>query len=333
MYKKSHLLAFFIPIQLHKRLESVKIRLRGEMMDKQTLISEIKRLKKEKNAVLLAHYYQEGDIQDIADYTGDSLYLSQVASRTDADIIVFAGVHFMAETAKILSPEKKVLLPVAEAGCPMAEMVTEARLKTYKRNNPDRIIVAYVNSTAKVKALSDICVTSSNAEKIIKHYKGQKLMYVPDKNLGTYLREKYDLDMEVWPGFCCIHNDLTINQVTTMRKKYPNAEFIVHPEAKLEVVKLADYIGSTKGLLEYTIQSDHTEFIVGTEDGIIHTMQKASPHKTFHILTPNLRCFDMKMTHLEDIYYALLNEQFEIDVPEDIRKQAFIAVDKMLKLS
>ena len=302
-------------------------------MDKITMIKEIKRLKKEKNAVLLAHYYQEGDIQDVADFTGDSLYLSQVASETKADIIVFAGVHFMAETAKILSPDKKVLLPVAEAGCPMAEMVTEVRLKAYKEKNPDRVIVCYVNSTAKVKALSDICVTSSNAEKIIKHYKGQKLMYVPDKNLGTYLKDKFDLDMEVWPGFCCIHNDLTPKQVDEARLKYPNAEFIVHPEAKLEVVKMADFVGSTKGLLNYTINSDKQEFIVGTEEGIIHTMYKNSPNKKFHILTTNLRCYDMKLTRLEDVYLALKDEQFEIEVPKETREKAFEAVNKMLQLS
>ncbi len=302
-------------------------------MDTKTLYKEINKLKKEKNAVILAHYYQEGVIQDIADYTGDSLYLSQVASETDADIIVFAGVKFMAETAKILSPDKKVLLPVAEAGCPMADMVTEVKLKAYKEKHPERKVVCYVNSTANVKALSDICVTSSNAEKIIKHFKDEKLLYVPDKNLGIYMREKYNLDMEVWPGFCCIHNDLTVDQVNDMKTKYPNAEFIVHPEAKLDVVKMADHIGSTKGLLNYVIASDHDEFIIGTEDGIIHTMEKHCPDKKFHILTPNLRCFDMKLTTLEDVYLALKEEQFEIDVEEEIRKKAFNALDKMLKLS
>jgi quinolinate synthase len=302
-------------------------------MDRLTMMNEIKRLKKEKNAVLLAHFYQEGDIQDVADFCGDSLYLSQVAAETDADIIVFAGVHFMAETAKILSPDKKVLLPVAEAGCPMADMVTDIRLENYKKKNPDRIIVTYVNSTAKVKALSDICVTSSNAEKIIEHYKGEKLMYVPDKNLGSYLREKYDLDMEVWPGFCCVHNDITLDHVATARKKYPNAKLIVHPEAKLEILHEADYIGSTKGLLNYTIESEHDEFIIGTEEGIVHTMQLHSPTKKFHLLTPDLKCYDMKLTRLEDVYLALKEEQFEVDVPKEIREKAFVALDKMLKLS
>jgi len=302
-------------------------------VNKELMIKEIKRLKKEKNAVILAHFYQDGEIQDIADFTGDSLYLSQVASETDADVIVFAGVHFMAETAKILSPEKTVLLPVKEAGCPMADMVTSVRLMNYKKNNPERVIVCYVNSTAQVKALSDICVTSSNAEKIIKHYKDQKMLYVPDKNLGTYLREKYDLDMEVWPGFCCIHNDLTLEQVSTMKKKHPNAQFIVHPEAKLEIVKVADFVGSTKGLLNYAIESDHDEFIIGTELGIIHTMEKACPNKKFHILTENLACYDMKLTRLEDVYLALKENQFVIEVEEEIRLKAFEALNKMMKLS
>ena len=303
------------------------------MMDEKFMIEEIKRLKEEKNAVILAHYYQEGRIQDIADYTGDSLYLSQIAAETDSDIIVFAGVHFMAETAKILSPNKKVLLPVKEAGCPMAEMVTEVRLKKYKENNPDRTIVAYVNSTAGVKALSDVCVTSSNAEKIIKHFVNDKLLYVPDKNLGIYLREKYNLDMEVWPGFCCIHNDVTLLQVASMRELHPEAEMIVHPEAKLEIVEKADFVGSTKGLLNYVKQSDKKEFIVGTEEGILYTMKKACPDKEFWLLSPDLKCYDMKLTRLEDIYYCLRDEQYEIEVKEDVRINAFKALDKMLKLS
>jgi quinolinate synthase len=302
-------------------------------MNKDELFREIKRLKKEKNAVILAHYYQDGPIQDVADYTGDSLYLSQVASKTDADIIVFAGVHFMAETAKILSPDKKVLLPAKEAGCPMADMVTSIRLESYKKKNPDRVIVCYVNSTAKVKALSDICVTSSNAEKIIEHYRDQKLMYVPDKNLGAYLREKYDLDMEVWPGFCCVHNDLTLEHVKTAREEHPNAQLIVHPEAKLEILHEADYIGSTKGLLNYTIESDATEFIVGTEEGILHQMKLQNPGKKFYPLSNSLQCYDMKLTRLEDVYYALRDEQFEIDVEKEVREKAFAALDKMLQLS
>ena len=302
-------------------------------MTKEEMFKEINRLKKEKNAVILAHYYQEGSIQDVADYTGDSLYLSQVAASTDADIIVFAGVHFMAETAKILSPEKKVLLPVAEAGCPMADMVTEVKLQQYKEKHPERMVVAYVNSTAKVKALSDICVTSSNAEQILSNFKDRQLLYVPDKNLGIYMKEKFGLDMDVWPGFCCVHNDLTTKLVDAKKAKHPNALFIVHPEAKLEVIKKADFVGSTKGLLNFAIESDHDEFIVGTEEGIIHTMRKACPDKKFHILTEDLKCYDMKLTRLEDVYLAIKEEQFEIEVEEEVRLKAFEALDKMLQLS
>ncbi|QVK19425.1 quinolinate synthase NadA [Mycoplasmatota bacterium] len=294
-------------------------------------VSEINRLKKEKNAVILAHYYQRSEVQDIADYLGDSLALSRIAAETDADIIVFCGVHFMAETAKILSPDKMVLLPVKEAGCPMAEMVTDLRLKKYKEENPDVKVVCYVNSTAKVKALSDVCVTSSNSEKVISHYKGEKLLYVPDKNLGTYLKEKFELDMDVWKGFCCIHNDVTNEEVLKAKKMHPNAQFIVHPECQLDIVKMADYVGSTKGLLEYVKNSDCQEFIVGTEKGIIHQMELSCPGKKFYLLTENLACYDMKLTTLRDVYYALLNEETKIEVEESIRHKALKSLEKMFE--
>lgn len=292
-------------------------------------IQEIKRLKKEKNAVILAHYYQRPEVQDIADYLGDSLALSRIAAKTDKDMIVFCGVHFMAETAKILAPTKKVLLPVKEAGCPMAEMVTDTKLNLYKEEHPDVKIICYVNSTARVKALSDVCVTSSNAEKVITHYKDQKLMYVPDKNLGTYLKDKYDLDMDVWKGFCCIHNDVKKEQVLDAKNKYPNAEFIVHPECQLDIVKMADFVGSTKGLLEYVQKSNCNEFIIGTEKGIIHQMELACPNKKFHLLTENLACYDMKLTNLEDVYNTLLNEESEISVEEHIQINALKSLENM----
>jgi len=300
-------------------------------MNKVDYVREINRLKTEKNAVILAHYYQRPEVQDIADYMGDSLALSRIAATTDAKIIVFCGVHFMAETAKILSPDKMVLLPVKEAGCPMAEMVTDVRLKKYKAENPDVKIVCYVNSTAKVKALSDVCVTSSNAEKVITHYKDQKLMYVPDKNLGTYLKDKYDLNMDVWKGFCCIHNDVTKEEVLEAKKIHPNAQFIVHPECQLDIVKMADYVGSTRGLLEYVKNNDCSEFIIGTEKGIIHQMQLSCPDKKFYLLTENLACYDMKLTTIEDVYYALLNEETQIEVEETIRVQALKSLDKMFE--
>lgn len=302
-------------------------------MNKQKLINRIIELKKEKNAIILAHYYQNDEVQDIADFIGDSLLLSKVAKDTDAQTIVFCGVHFMAETAKILSPNKTVLLPVISAGCPMADMANSKDLAEYKKANPDRVIVCYVNSTAKVKALSDICVTSSNAEKIIKQYKDKKIMYVPDKNLGLYLKDKYNLDLEVWPGYCDIHNNVNIKQVNEAKEKYPNAELIVHPEVPLNIVKIADYAGSTKGLCDYVQNSNHNEFIIGTECGVIHQMKILCPNKKFHILTPNLNCKDMKLTTLNDVYNSLLNNEFEIKMDEKIRIKAYNAIDKMLKMS
>ncbi len=297
------------------------------------LKDDILRLKKEKNAVILAHYYQDSAIQDIADYVGDSLELSKIAAKTDASIIVFCGVNFMAETAKILSPNKKVLLPVKEAKCPMAMMVTAKKLAEYKQNHPDRKVICYVNSYADVKALSDICVTSSNAERIISAYKNEKILYIPDKNLGLYLKDKYQLDIEVWPGFCCIHNNLKPKDVIEMKKKYPNALVLIHPEAPLEVLKLADYIGSTKGIVEYASSSSHDEFIIGTEKGILHPLRTRNPQKTFHLLSQGLSCFDMKLTRLEDVYQSLKDESYEIIVPEDVRIMAYESLKKMLEMS
>jgi quinolinate synthase len=297
------------------------------------LKDDILKLKKEKNAVILAHYYQDSDIQDIADYVGDSLELSKIAAKTDAEIIVFCGVNFMAETAKILSPTKKVILPVKEAKCPMAMMVTAEKLKEYKKNNPDRKIICYVNSYADVKALSDVCVTSSNAEKIIMAYKDQKILYIPDKNLGLYLKDKYHLDIEVWPGFCCIHNNLKPKDVIKMKEAHPNALVLIHPEAPLEVLRLADYIGSTKGIVEDASNSTHHEFIIGTEGGILHPLKKRNPDKTFHLLSQGLSCFDMKLTRLEDVYTALKDETYEIIVPEDIRIKAYESLKRMLEMS
>jgi len=297
------------------------------------LKDEILSLKKSKNAVILAHYYQDSEIQDIADYVGDSLELSKIAAKTDAKIIVFCGVNFMAETAKILAPDKKVLLPVKEAKCPMAMMVTKTKLEAYKAKNPDRVVICYVNSYADVKALSDVCVTSSNAEKIILAYKDRKMLYIPDKNLGLYLRHKYQLDIEVWPGFCCIHNNLKVKDVTEMKKTHPNALVLIHPEAPLDVLMTADYVGSTKGIVEFATKSDHQEFIIGTEEGILHPLKKLNPEKTFHLLSKGLSCFDMKLTRIEDVYEALKNETYEITIPEDIRIKAFESLKKMLEMS
>jgi quinolinate synthase len=294
---------------------------------------EIRRLKAEKNAVILAHYYQNPEVQDVADFIGDSLELSKIAARTEASTIVFCGVNFMAETAKILSPSKKVLLPVKEAKCPMAMMVDAPALRKYKEEHPERVIICYVNSYADVKALSDVCVTSANAEKIILNFKDKKMLYVPDKNLGLYLRDKYRLDIEVWPGFCCIHNRLKIAQVVELRAKYPGALVLIHPEAPLKVLKQADFIGSTKQIIDYATASPAREFIIGTEDGILHPLQRQNPNKKFHILTPDLRCFDMKLTTIDDVYLSLKNDTYEITVPDAILADARRALDNMMEMS
>lgn len=294
---------------------------------------EIRRLKVEKNAVILAHYYQDAAIQDIADFVGDSLDLSRKAAETDADIIVFCGVNFMAETAKILAPNKKVLLPVKEAKCPMAMMVNESNLKAYKDANPDRIVICYVNSYAAVKALSDVCVTSSNAEKIVLRYKDKKMLYIPDKNLGNYLKDKYALDIDLWPGFCCIHNRLRVDDVQMAKQADPEALVLIHPEAPLPVLKLADFVGSTRQIIEFAVQSDAKRFIIGTEMGILHALEKAAPGKQFSLLTNELACFDMRLTRIEDVLHALQTETFEITVPEPIREKAKLALDRMMEWS
>ncbi|MCR5113356.1 MAG: quinolinate synthase NadA [Acholeplasmatales bacterium] len=304
-------------------------------LTKEEMYEDIRRWKKEKNAVILAHYYQIGDIQDIADYVGDSLALAQTAAKTDADIIVFCGVHFMAETAKLLSPNKKVLLPVMEAGCVMANMMDEAKIKKYREDHPDTVILMYVNSTAACKQYADVCVTSSNAMKIIDHYskQGKPMLYGPDKNLGAYAMTKSNVKLDLWPGFCGIHNGLKPEVVDEMKAKYPNAEFIAHPECNLNVLAKADYIGSTKQLIEYVTKSDKKEFIIGTEGGVIHAMEKKNPDKKFYLLSDRLNCFEMKLTRLYDLWRVLRDEDNVIEIPEDLAKRAVKCVDKMLELS
>ncbi|MDD3113340.1 MAG: quinolinate synthase NadA [Candidatus Izemoplasmatales bacterium] len=297
------------------------------------LIEKIKQLKQEKQAVILAHYYQRPEVQDVADYIGDSLDLSRIAAKTNAKIIVFCGVNFMAETAKILSPDKKVLLPVADAGCPMAMMINEKKLREYKQQHPDRVVICYVNSYASVKALSDVCVTSSNAEKIIRRFQHQKICYVPDKNLGLYLKEKYQLDLETWPGYCCIHNNLKPEQVQEMRHLHPNAKVLIHPEAPLEVLRLADYVGSTSGIIRTATESADQEFIIGTEEGILYPLRQKNPEKKFYLLNKGLLCRNMKKTTLPDVLRSLETETHEIIVEESVRIQARRSLDLMLEWS
>ena len=303
------------------------------------LFSEIERLKKEKNAILLAHYYQEPDIQDVADYIGDSLGLAQQAEKTSADIIVFAGVHFMAETAKILNPAKKVLLPDLNAGCSLADSAPADLFKKFKDQHPGHIVISYINCSAEIKALSDIIVTSSNAEKIVQSVPPeQKIIFAPDKNLGAYLVKKTGRDMVLWNGACMVHEIFSLEKITKLKTRHPNAKFIAHPECEEAVLRLADYIGSTTGLLKYTQQSEAKEFIVATETGILHQMQKTSPDKTFIPAPPNNSCAcndcpHMKLNTLEKLYLCMEYEMPEIIMEEGLRQAAKKPIDRMLEIS
>jgi len=303
------------------------------------LFDEIEKLKKEKNAVILAHYYQEPDIQDIADYIGDSLGLSQQAAKTDADIIVFAGVHFMAETAKILSPNKKVLLPDLKAGCSLADSCPPHLFRKFKENYPDHLVITYVNCTAELKALSDIVCTSSNAVAIVESLpKDQKIIFGPDKNLGAYVQKKTGRDLVLWNGACMVHEIFSREKITKLKERYPNAKLLAHPECEDVILKMADYIGSTTGLLKYATKSPETEFIVATESGIIHQMQKDNPDKVFIPAPPNNNCAcndcpHMKRNTLEKLYLCIKNEMPEITVPQHIIERAVKPIERMLEIS
>jgi quinolinate synthase len=303
------------------------------------LFAEIKRLKKEKNAVILAHFYQEPDIQDIADYIGDSLGLSQEAAKTDADIIVFAGVHFMAETAKILSPNKKVLLPDLKAGCSLSDSCPPRLFAKFKEKYPDHMVITYVNCTAELKAMSDIVCTSSNAVQIVESLpKDQKIIFGPDRNLGAYVAKKTGRDLVLWNGACMVHEIFSQQRIVKLKNRHPEAKFIAHPECEDVILQMADYIGSTTGLLKYTINNPASEFIVATESGIIHQMEKASPNKTFIPAPPNNSCAcndcpHMKRNTLEKLYLCIKNEFPEVNVPIDIILQAQKPIEKMLEIS
>ncbi|MCM5529893.1 quinolinate synthase NadA [Parasegetibacter sp. NRK P23] len=303
------------------------------------LFAEIEKLKKEKNAILLAHYYQEPDIQDVADYIGDSLGLAQQAEKTNADIIVFAGVHFMAETAKILNPSKKVLLPDLNAGCSLADSAPPELFKAFKQKYPDHLVISYINCSAGIKALSDIICTSSNAEKIVESLpKDQKIIFAPDKNLGAYLVKKTGRDMVLWNGACMVHEIFSLEKITKLKQRHPNAKIIAHPECEEPILRIADHIGSTTGLLKYTQTDSATEYIVATETGILHQMQKESPHKTFIPAPPNNSCAcndcpHMKLNTLEKLYLCMKYETPEITMDEQLRLAAKKPIDRMLEIS
>ncbi|PPL01754.1 quinolinate synthase NadA [Parapedobacter indicus] len=303
------------------------------------LVDEINKLKKEKNAVLLAHYYQEPEIQDIADYIGDSLGLSQQAAKTEADVIVFAGVHFMAETAKILSPQKKVLLPDLKAGCSLSDSCPPHLFAKFKAQYPDHIAITYVNCTAELKGLSDIVCTSSNAVQIVNSLpKEQKIIFGPDKNLGDYVKKKTGRDLVLWNGACMVHEIFSQERIAQLRREYPGARFIAHPECEKEILDTADYIGSTSGLLKYTKESNANVFIVATESGIIHQMQKANPQKVFIPAPPNNACACndcpyMKLNTLEKLYNCMKFELPEVDLSADVIERARRPIERMLEIS
>jgi quinolinate synthase len=303
------------------------------------LFHEIELLKKEKNAIVLAHYYQEPDIQDVADYIGDSLGLAQKAEKTEADMIVFAGVHFMAETAKILNPSKKVVIPDLKAGCSLSDSCPPPLFKKFKEQHPGHLVISYINCSAGIKALSDIICTSSNAQKIAESLPAeQKIIFAPDKNLGAYINKQTGRNMVLWNGACMVHEIFSLEKITKLKIRHPQAKLIAHPECEEPVLRLADFIGSTTQLLKYSQQDSANEFIVATETGILHQMQKSSPHKTFIPAPPTNSCAcndcpHMKRNTLEKIYLCMKYEVPEILMEEELRLAAKKPIDRMLELS
>jgi len=302
------------------------------------LEAEINRLRKERNAVILAHYYQEGEIQDLADFLGDSLQLSQAARDTDADVIVFCGVHFMAETAKILNPEKIVVLPDLNAGCSLSDSCPAEALARFKELHPDHAVVSYINCSAGVKALSDMICTSSNAERVIASFPPDKpILFAPDRNLGGWLEKKSGRDMLLWQGTCVVHETFSERKLLTLRQQHPGAKVIAHPECEDAILRHADHIGSTSSLLRFSAENEATTFIVATEAGILHQMQKESPEKEFIPLPPEAGCACnncpyMKLNTLEKLYLCLRDLKPQIELDEDLRLRALAPIEAMLEL-
>lgn len=310
------------------------------------LEEEICKLKKERNAVILAHYYQDSEIQDVADFIGDSLQLSQEAAKTNADVICFAGVHFMAETAKILNPTKTVVLPDLEAGCSLADGCPADKFAAWKDRHPGSIVISYINCSAEVKALSDYICTSSNAETIVRFVASEQMrvnnpiniLFAPDKNLGAYIMKKTGIPMTMWQGACIVHETFSERKLIGLKTRYPAAKVLAHPECEEQILRLADFIGSTTGILKFAINSPDKEFIIATESGILHQMQKAAPEKTFIPSPPEASCACnecpfMKKNTLEKVYLSLKNLTPQINMSEDLMKQARVSIDRMMKLS
>lgn len=302
-------------------------------MKKDEIIKEIQDLKKKKNAVIVAHNYQVDEVQEVADIVGDSLALSKYCANADKDVIVFCGVHFMAESAKILSPDKTVLLPEIDAGCPMADMVTKEALIEEKKKHPSATVVCYINSSAEVKSECDVCCTSSNAIDIVRAVKTKDVLFVPDQNLGSYVAKMVpEKNVILWNGYCVTHHRVKIDEIAKVKELHPNAEILVHPECQSDIVDAADFAGSTKQIIDYAAKSTNKEFIIGTEMGVLFKLKKDNPEKSFYLLSQGLICPNMKKTSLASVYSALNEMKYEINLDETIRLKAKRSLDNMLKL-
>lgn len=298
------------------------------------IIQKINSLKQEKNAIILAHSYQNIEIDEVADFVGDSLYLSQKAKSTNADIIVFAGVYFMAQTAKIISPEKKVLLPSLNAGCLMADMINHDQMVDFKKKNPDAPVVCYINSTAEVKAECDICCTSSNAFDIVKSLNAPKVLFLPDANLGKWVERELDgVEVITYDGNCPVHNNITIEDIKEARQKYPHAKILIHPECKPEVSELGDYVGSTSGIINYVKNCKDKQYVIVTEKGVVDRLKRDYPDREFILIKPGMLCESMKLTTLDEILYSLEHDVNEITLDEDVRLKSAGCIERMLKVS
>lgn len=303
-------------------------------MNKEECIIKIKKLKEEKNAVIVAHNYQMDEVQEIADKVGDSLFLSRYCAGTDADVVVFCGVHFMAESASILSPQKTVLLPEIDAGCPMADMATADELREKKKLYPDAAVVCYINSSAEVKAESDICCTSTNAVNAVRSLKEKEILFVPDQNLGAYIAKMVpEKRIILWDGYCITHHRVSIEEVKKVRELHPDAILLAHPECRPEVAEAADFVGSTQQIIDFALKSDKGKFIIGTEMGVLFKLKKDSPGKTFYMLSQSMICPNMKKTSLKSIYNALNKMEHKIELDDKIRVKAEKTLEKMLKIS
>lgn len=302
-------------------------------MDRETLIKEIQRLKEERKAVVVAHNYQVDDVQEIADMLGDSFALSKYCATVDAEVVVFCGVLFMAESAKILSPQKTVLLPELDAGCPMADMVTPEGLREMKKRYPQAAVVCYINSSAEVKAECDVCCTSSNALNVIKAMKEKDILFVPDKNLGSYISKMVpEKNIILWEGYCITHHRIKRDDVKKIKELHPDALLLVHPECQPEIVEMADFVGSTKQIIDYATESSNKKFIIGTEMGVLYKLKKNNPDKVFYLMSQGLVCPNMKKTSLKSVYESLKEMKHKIGLDEDVRVRAKKALDRMLEI-